>query len=212
MITTLLCSRWYNDDLCALAFKVLHDKQRGPLVFLRIYSGTLKPQTAVHNINRNSTYATTRTRRLSPGFTSRKRKKSFLSSCFYPVQREDEQAARPVCRPARGNPLPDGGEHRLDCRTQAGGELHIPIFASCSVDESDRFSLSLSVWQTVTGDTIVSSKASAAATVRRAHAAGGGDGAKRGEQASVVLSGVEVPDPVFFCTIEPPTMAKQAGE
>lgn len=50
-------SRWYKDDLCALAFKVLHDKQRGPLVFLRIYSGTLKPQTAVHNINRNSTYA-----------------------------------------------------------------------------------------------------------------------------------------------------------
>lgn len=50
------CRRWYKDDLCALAFKVLHDKQRGPLVFLRIYSGTLKPQTAVHNINRNSVY------------------------------------------------------------------------------------------------------------------------------------------------------------
>lgn len=49
--------RWYKDDLCALAFKVLHDKQRGPLVFLRIYSGTLKPQAAVHNINRNNTYA-----------------------------------------------------------------------------------------------------------------------------------------------------------
>lgn len=37
-------------------------------------------------------------------------------------------------------------------------------------------------------------------------------GKKGGEQASVVLSGVEVPDPVFFCTIEPPTMAKQAGQ
>lgn len=48
--------RCYKDDLCALAFKVVHDKQRGPLVFLRIYSGCLKPQTAVHNINRNSTY------------------------------------------------------------------------------------------------------------------------------------------------------------
>lgn len=48
--------RWYKDDLCALAFKVLHDKQRGPLVFLRIYSGILKPQTAIHNINRNSMY------------------------------------------------------------------------------------------------------------------------------------------------------------
>lgn len=57
--------RWYKDDLCALAFKVLHDKQRGPLVFLRIYSGTLKPQTAVHNINRNSTYVVTITVRSS---------------------------------------------------------------------------------------------------------------------------------------------------
>lgn len=57
----------------------------------------------------------------------------------------------------------------------------------------------------------MSSKAAAAAAVRRAQAAGGGTETKLGEQASVVLSGVEVPDPVFFCTIEPPTMAKQAG-
>lgn len=47
---------WYKDDLCALAFKVLHDKQRGPLVFLRIYSGTMKPQSAVYNINKNCTW------------------------------------------------------------------------------------------------------------------------------------------------------------
>lgn len=68
------------------------------------------------------------------------------------------------------------------------------------------FPLSL---KAVTGDTIVSSKASAAAAARRAHN-DGGTGKKHGEH--VVLSGVEVPDPVFFCTIEPPTMAKQAGE
>lgn len=65
--------------------------------------------------------------------------------------------------------------------------------------------------QTVTGDTIVSSKASAAAAARRAQA-DSETRKKRGEHASVVLSGVEVPDPVFFCTIEPPTMAKQAGK
>lgn len=81
-----------------------------------------------------------------------------------------------------------------------------------SGDRFNRFSVSLSVGKTVTGDTIVSSKASAAAAMRRAHAEGGRTGAKRGEQACVVLSGVEVPDPVFFCTIEPPTMAKQAGQ
>lgn len=65
--------------------------------------------------------------------------------------------------------------------------------------------------KTVTGDTIVSSKASAAAAARRAQNDGGA-GKKCGEHASVLLSGVEVPDPVFFCTIEPPTMAKQAGQ
>ncbi|MGH0157867.1 UNVERIFIED_CONTAM: hypothetical protein FKN15_034425, partial [Acipenser sinensis] len=109
--------QWYGDDLCALAFKVIHDKQRGPLVFVRIYSGTMKPQSAVYNINRNTTY-------------------------------------------------------------------------------------------TATGDTVVSSKSSAAAVARRA---GKDDGKKRGSaQESLVLAGVEIPQPVFFCTIEPPSMAKQA--
>ncbi|XP_037340745.2 ribosome-releasing factor 2, mitochondrial [Pungitius pungitius] len=142
--------RWYKDDLCALAFKVLHDKQRGPLVFLRIYSGTLKPQTAVHNINRNST----------------------------------ERMSRLL--------VPFADQH-----------VEIPSMTAGNI------ALTVGLKQTVTGDTIVSSKASAAAAARRAHNAGGA--AKRqGEHASVVLSGVEVPDPVFFCTIEPPTMSKQA--
>ena len=65
--------------------------------------------------------------------------------------------------------------------------------------------------KTVTGDTIVSSKASAAAAARRAHNDSSA-GEKHGEHATVVLSGVEVPEPVFFCTIEPPTMAKQTGQ
>lgn len=56
----------------------------------------------------------------------------------------------------------------------------------------------------------MSSKASAAAAVRRAQDAGGDK--ELGKQAGVVLTGVEVPNPVFFCTIEPPTMAKQAGQ
>ncbi|KAM8827628.1 ribosome-releasing factor 2, mitochondrial isoform 2-T2 [Spinachia spinachia] len=142
--------RWYNDDLCALAFKVLHDKQRGPLVFLRIYSGTLKPQTAVHNINRNST----------------------------------ERMSRLL--------VPFADQH-----------VEIPSMTAGNI------ALTVGLKQTVTGDTIVSSKASAAAAARRAHNALGA-GRRQAEHASVVLSGVEVPDPVFFCTIEPPTMAKQA--
>uniref|UniRef100_H3D7E2 GTP dependent ribosome recycling factor mitochondrial 2 n=1 Tax=Tetraodon nigroviridis TaxID=99883 RepID=H3D7E2_TETNG len=141
--------RWYQDDLCALAFKVVHDKQRGPLVFLRIYSGCLKPQTAVHNINRNST----------------------------------ERMSRLL--------VPFADQH-----------VEIPSMTAGNI------ALTVGLKQTVTGDTIVSSKASAAAAARRAHSDGVA-AKKRGELTSVVLSGVEVPDPVFFCTIEPPTMAKQ---
>ncbi|XP_019937510.2 ribosome-releasing factor 2, mitochondrial [Paralichthys olivaceus] len=142
--------RWYKDDLCALAFKVLHDKQRGPLVFLRIYSGTLKSQTAVHNINRNSI----------------------------------ERMSRLL--------VPFADQH-----------VEIPSMTAGNI------ALTVGLKQTVTGDTIVSSKASAAAAARRAHNESS-TGKKHGDHATVVLSGVEVPDPVFFCTIEPPTMAKQA--
>ncbi|XP_028274508.1 ribosome-releasing factor 2, mitochondrial [Parambassis ranga] len=142
--------RWYKEDLCALAFKVMHDKQRGPLVFLRIYSGTLKPQTAVHNINRNST----------------------------------ERMSRLL--------VPFADQH-----------VEIPSLTAGNI------ALTVGLKQTVTGDTIVSSKASAAAAARRAHNEGGTK-KRHGDPANVVLSGVEIPDPVFFCTIEPPTMAKQA--
>lgn len=143
--------RWYKDDLCALAFKVLHDKQRGPLVFVRIYSGTLKPQTAIHNINRNSIER--------------------MSRLLVPF---------------------------------ADQQVEIPSMTAGNI------ALTVGLKQTVTGDTITSSKSSAAAAARRAQNDGGSEGKKHKEQASVVLSGVEVPDPVFFCTIEPPTMAKQA--
>ncbi|KAM6985462.1 ribosome-releasing factor 2, mitochondrial [Aplochiton taeniatus] len=147
--------RWYKDDLCALAFKVLHDKQRGPLVFVRIYSGTLKAQTAVHNINRNNTER--------------------MSRLLLPF---------------------------------ADQQVEIPSLSAGNI------ALTVGLKQTVTGDTIVSSKASAAAAARRAEKAGHKERKQaaggRGEQGSLLLAGVEVPEPVFFCTIEPPTMAKQA--
>uniref|UniRef100_A0A3P9KP47 Elongation factor G2 n=1 Tax=Oryzias latipes TaxID=8090 RepID=A0A3P9KP47_ORYLA len=139
--------RWYKDDLCALAFKVLHDKQRGPLVFLRIYSGTVKPQTAVHNLNRNCT----------------------------------ERMSRLL--------VPFADQH-----------VEIPSMSAGNI------ALTVGLKQTVTGDTIVSSKASAAAAARRAQ---NHSGTGKGEHPSIILSGVEVPEPVFFCTIEPPSAAKQ---
>ncbi|KAI5608427.1 ribosome-releasing factor 2, mitochondrial [Silurus asotus] len=143
--------RWYKDDLCALAFKVVHDKQRGPLVFLRIYSGSMKPQSAVYNINRNGT----------------------------------ERMSRLL--------LPFADQH-----------VEIPSLSAGNI------ALTVGLKQTVTGDTIVSSKASAAAAARRANTKTEGKKGSGQEMNSLVLAGVEVPDPVFFCSIEPPSMAKQA--
>lgn len=65
--------------------------------------------------------------------------------------------------------------------------------------------------QSATGDTIVSSKASAAAAARRAGRDAGGQKRSASDAESLLLAGVEIPDPVFFCTIEPPSMAKQQG-
>ncbi|KPP73428.1 hypothetical protein Z043_107490 [Scleropages formosus] len=145
--------QWYGNDLCALAFKVVHDKQRGPLVFVRIYSGALKAQSAVHNINRNTT----------------------------------ERMSRLM--------VPFADQH-----------IEIPSLTAGNI------ALTVGLKQTVTGDTIVASKSSASQAARRLleleeKKVKGSDK----EAETLILAGVEVPDPVFFCTIEPPTMAKQAG-
>lgn len=143
--------QWYkDDDLCALAFKVLHDKSRGPLVFIRIYSGSLKPQSAVYNINKCCTER--------------------MSRLLLPFA--DQQIEIPSLMP--GN-----------------------------------IALAVGLKQSATGDTLVSSKASAVAAARQAGRSAGGEQRNTGDIESLLLAGVEVPEPVFFCTIEPPSMAKQ---
>ncbi|XP_054979093.1 ribosome-releasing factor 2, mitochondrial isoform X2 [Sorex araneus] len=142
--------QWYKGDLCALAFKVLHDKQRGPLVFMRIYSGTIKPQSAVHNINGNCT----------------------------------ERISRLL--------LPFADQH-----------IEIPSLTAGNI------ALTVGLKHTATGDTIVSSKSSALAAARRAERVGEKKHRQSSEVERLVLAGVEIPEPVFFCTIEPPSVAKQ---
>lgn len=43
----------FNDHLCARAFKVIHDKQKGPLVFLRVYNGKLKKGQRIYSIQQD---------------------------------------------------------------------------------------------------------------------------------------------------------------
>ncbi|TKC33593.1 hypothetical protein EI555_002060, partial [Monodon monoceros] len=142
--------QWYKGDLCALAFKVLHDKQRGPLVFLRIYSGVIKRQLAIHNINGNCT----------------------------------ERISRLL--------LPFADQH-----------VEIPSLTAGNI------ALTVGLKNTATGDTIVSSKSSALAACRRAEREGEKKHRQNNEAERLLLAGVEIPEPVFFCTIEPPSVAKQ---
>ncbi|XP_068104625.1 ribosome-releasing factor 2, mitochondrial isoform X2 [Hyperolius riggenbachi] len=140
---------WYKDDLCALAFKVVHDKQRGPLVFVRIYSGMMKSQSAVYNINRNCTER--------------------MSRLLLPF-----------------------ADQQVEISSLSPGNI----------------ALAVGLKQTATGDTIVSSKSSAAAASRRAGR--GGEKTDKTLPEDLVLAGVEIPEPVFFCTIEPPSVARQS--
>ena len=43
---------YYSGELSALAFKIVHDKQKGPMTFLRLYSGSLESGGSLYNVNR----------------------------------------------------------------------------------------------------------------------------------------------------------------
>ncbi|XP_060091797.1 ribosome-releasing factor 2, mitochondrial isoform X2 [Heteronotia binoei] len=142
--------QWYRDDLCALAFKVIHDKQRGPLVFVRIYSGIMKPQSAVYNINKN-------------------------------------------CIERMSRLLLPFADQQIEISSLTAGNI----------------ALTVGLKQSATGDTIVSSKASAMAAAQRAEKDVRSNCGQTHGAENLLLAGVEIPEPVFFCTIEPPSMARQ---
>jgi len=49
-----------NNLLCALAFKIQNDSQRGPLTYLRIYSGKIETGSKVYNVTQNQSEKTGR--------------------------------------------------------------------------------------------------------------------------------------------------------
>ncbi|XP_047586424.1 ribosome-releasing factor 2, mitochondrial isoform X3 [Lutra lutra] len=69
--------------------------------------------------------------------------------------------------------------------------------------------LTVGLKHTATGDTIASSKSSALAAARRAEREGEKQHRQNSEAERLLLAGVEIPEPVFFCTIEPPSVARQ---
>ncbi|XP_077988900.1 ribosome-releasing factor 2, mitochondrial-like [Glandiceps talaboti] len=163
--------QYYGKELCALAFKIIHDKHRGALTFLRVYSGTVKAGAKIYNVNRDAMEPVTR-----------------LLIAYADDFKEVESVS-------------------------AGNIAVIMGFK-----------------QSVSGDTIVSSK-SALEIAKRARRKEMKEGHKlkdkddskhkqrhkhkhRHKQSEIdsdvpVLAGLDVPEPVFFCTIEAPSISQQ---
>ncbi|XP_038076381.1 ribosome-releasing factor 2, mitochondrial-like isoform X2 [Patiria miniata] len=141
----------YGKDLCAYAFKIVHDKQRGALVFLRVYSGSLKPQSAIYNANRNCT----------------------------------ERISRLLWVLA---------DNHREVQSISAGNIAVAV----------------GMKQTVTGDTLVSSKSALNAATRVLKRQGKSSNDPSDVDRVPVLGSLDVPEPVFFCTIEPASQAYQA--
>lgn len=135
-----------NNLLCALAFKIQNDSQRGPLTFLRIYSGAIETGDKVYNVTQSKSEKTGR---------------------LY-IANADELA-----------------------------EVSLMSEGSIAVVSGLK--------HVVTGDTITSGVA-AMNTARRWLAQ------KKDvpeSEMSPVLAGVQIPEPVFFCSIEPSSLMHQ---
>ncbi|KAE9339773.1 Elongation factor G [Phytophthora fragariae] len=119
-----------DEPLCALAFKVQHDRQRGLVVFFRVYSGVLSAKSQLLNASRGGT-------------------KERLTRLMH-VAADDQEAVESI----------------------SAGHIGAAV----------------GLKHTFTGDTLVSAK-------NAAH--------------QFVLPGVQIPKPVFTCSIEAESSAKQ---
>ncbi|KAL5008243.1 hypothetical protein ScPMuIL_013824 [Solemya velum] len=150
-------AEFYKTDLCALAFKIIHDKQRGPLTFLRIYSGILKTGANIYNVNRGLSEKITR---------------------LLQVYADD---FKDISSTGAGNIVCVSG-----------------------------------LKQTVTGDTLTSSQSTATSAQRaynqqkhKTETKVDTDMESLGVADTPVLAGLDVLEPVFFCSVEPPSLAYQ---
>ncbi|XP_015782076.1 ribosome-releasing factor 2, mitochondrial [Tetranychus urticae] len=139
-------SKYYADNFCASAFKVIHHENFGPLTFLRLYSGSLTYPTKVYNINRNISEKITR--------------------IFIPFADQFKE-------------------------TQTAKFGDIVAVSGLS--------------KTVTGDTLTISE-KIADQARKSYAQ---DNSLQLDECKPVFAGIQIPDPVFFCTIEAPSRSKQ---
>ncbi|XP_076800647.1 ribosome-releasing factor 2, mitochondrial-like [Clavelina lepadiformis] len=142
--------KYYGDSLCAMAFKVLHHKRHGPLIFVRVYSGRIKSGMSIYNPNK---------------------------SCSEKISRLLDVYA---------------DEYKETTTIEAGG-----IGIICGFKE------------TVTGDTLVSSKESFEIATSKLSSSNIKANDTQKDITTVVLAAVPVPEPVFFCSIAVNTITQE---
>lgn len=140
--------KYFEGHFCGLAFKVIHHKMLGPLTFIRIYSGQVKPGSKIYNLSRS--------------------RQESISRIY--IACADEFKEIPVL--TSGNILVATG---LEC---------------------------------VTGDTLISSS-SILETAKENFLKDHPEMRNSSEDSIPFLTGPSVPDPVFFCSIEPPSPSKE---
>ncbi|XP_013785962.1 ribosome-releasing factor 2, mitochondrial-like [Limulus polyphemus] len=131
--------KYYGESLCCLVFKIVHDKQKGPLSFVRVYSGKVEQGQKIYNVNRSQT----------------------------------EKLARMYC------PYADD-------------------FREVKSAHSGSIVVLTGLKNAVTGDTLVASHHQVDVIAEQKLLE---------EEESAVSIGIQVPDPVFFCSIEAPSLA-----
>nr|XP_012217751.1 PREDICTED: ribosome-releasing factor 2, mitochondrial [Linepithema humile]XP_012217752.1 PREDICTED: ribosome-releasing factor 2, mitochondrial [Linepithema humile]XP_012217753.1 PREDICTED: ribosome-releasing factor 2, mitochondrial [Linepithema humile]XP_012217754.1 PREDICTED: ribosome-releasing factor 2, mitochondrial [Linepithema humile] len=141
--------RCFKNNLAARVFKVVHDKQRGPITFFRIYSGKMKKSQKLYNVTRKQSEQCTR---------------------LYIACADDYEEVAEV---SYGNIAAVGG-----------------------------------LKNTVTGDLVMTS-ASTASHAKQTMLKENPD--RLDYVNNFFASGVNLPDPVFFCSIEPPSLSAQSA-
>lgn len=141
--------RCFKSNLAARVFKVVHDKQRGPITFFRIYSGNMKKNQKLYNVTRDQSEQCTR---------------------LYIACADDYEEVAEV---SYGNIAAVGG-----------------------------------LKNTVTGD-LVMTNASAASHAKQTMLKENPD--RLDYVNNFFASGVNLPDPVFFCSIEAPSLSTQSA-
>lgn len=161
-----------NGPLCALAFKVTHDPQRGPVVFIRVYSGTIKAKDTLINVSATERKVLEQAAALAVAASGPNNATTTKGG------NKDNQVGPVKERVMRL--LEISANNTVDLQEVVAGNI-------CAI---------VGLKETKTGDTLV--------------LASQGQGAASSPTFNYLLEGIAPPEPVYFCSVEPPSTSAQA--